>query len=127
MKRIDAKDFEAYIRVMPHAEFPSGSSCLCQVVEEFVSNFLTEKTGQMENPLPFQIPRAKGSSIVEPGVVPAEDMVITYSNISEVAKNCAYTRLDGGMHFTASVPKGQELCKGIGDQGYKYSRLLAGL
>lgn len=26
---INARDFQAYIRVMPHSEFPSGSSCLC--------------------------------------------------------------------------------------------------
>ena len=112
---------------MPHAEFPSGSSCLCQSVEEFVSGFLQEQTGETDNPLPFLISRAAGSSRVEPGVVPASDMAITYANISEVALNCAYTRLDGGMHFTAAVPKGQKLCKGIGEQGYQYSRLLAGL
>eukprot|EP01084_Bolivina_argentea_P201236 344012_1 len=30
IKTFEAKDFEPYIRVMPHSEYPSGSACLCQ-------------------------------------------------------------------------------------------------
>ena len=27
---MNAEDFEPYIRTMPHAEYPSGSSCVCE-------------------------------------------------------------------------------------------------
>merc|ERR1719336_2823683 len=37
---IAAKDFEAFIRVMPHSEFPSGSSCLCSAYVEFTEHYL---------------------------------------------------------------------------------------
>ena len=30
-------------------------------------------------------------------------------------KRCGDTRLEGGMHFTASVPAGENLCAGIGN------------
>lgn len=111
---------------MPHAEFPSGSSCLCTVVDEYVSSFLAELSGKPNNPLPVVVPYKAGSSTVEPGFTPAQDILIMYANISEVAANCASTRVDGGMHFTAAVPGGKKLCAGIGIQGYRYSRVLVG-
>lgn len=29
IQEMNAEDFEPYIRTMPHAEYPSGSSCVC--------------------------------------------------------------------------------------------------
>ena len=32
-QQIKGSEFEAYIRTMPHAEYPSGSSCACSAFE----------------------------------------------------------------------------------------------
>merc|ERR1719446_131775 len=40
---IAARDFEAFIRVMPHPEFPSGSSCLCTTYQEFTDMWMTDR------------------------------------------------------------------------------------
>ena len=31
VKTIKASEWEPFIRIMPHSEFPSASSCICQV------------------------------------------------------------------------------------------------
>ena len=34
---IKRKDVEPYKRVMPHSEYPSGSSCLCQGIADYAN------------------------------------------------------------------------------------------
>jgi hypothetical protein len=36
---IRARDFQAYVRVMPHSEYPSGTSCLCTSYSEITGKF----------------------------------------------------------------------------------------
>ena len=66
---------------------------------------------------PFQA----GSSGVEPGKTPAEDTTLTYPSVVELAQACSRSRLDGGMHFDASVSGGQELCRGVGNEGVEWA------
>lgn len=44
---IAARDFQAYIRVMPHSEYPSGSACLCTSYAEFADLFTKENFGEV--------------------------------------------------------------------------------
>lgn len=101
---------------MPHAEYPSGSACLCEAVVEYVrtflgfDNFLTEPT--LGFPLTLTWPEL--SSIKEPLTTPAQDVTLTFTSWSQVSEVCGQSRLNGGMHFTASVEAGQELCRESG-------------
>jgi hypothetical protein len=40
-----AKDWAPYIREMPHAEYPSGSGCICLAVAQFIDAFLSDQYG----------------------------------------------------------------------------------
>jgi len=42
-------------------------------------------------------------------------------------ERCGESRLEGGMHFNASVPAGRELCSGIGAKAAQTTKLLAPL
>jgi len=109
-----SRDFEAYIRVMPHAEYVSGSSCLFEGIKDYVDGYLA---GIGLNPTSFPItfpPYAPGSSSVEPGVVPASTVVLSYPDVASMADAGSDSRLDGGMHFEQSVPAGKVVCSGIG-------------
>jgi len=112
-----------YERVMPHSEYPSGSSCLCQGIKDYANAFLAA-TGVTLPPLQHVAPA--GSSKVEPGTTPAQDVTLTYGTVDALAAACGASRLDGGMHFTGAVQAGADLCAGIGTAGFQYASDLIG-
>ena len=102
-------DWQPYIRTMPHAEYPSGSSCVCTAYAETMQ----ELTGTDSTTIPIVRVIEQGSSKLEPGVTPASDLTFTYNAWSEIQEICSVSRLHGGMHFSQAVPSGQELCSGL--------------
>ena len=99
-----AKDWVPFIRVMPHAEYPSGSGCICLAVAQFIDAFLMDQydTNSIETIWDF-------GDVIEP---------VTFSTMSDLKDVCGESRLWGGMHFAASVPDSYELCDGVGTKGY---------
>ena len=112
-KTVKGKDFEAYIRVMPHSEYVSGSSCIFQSLSEYTEAW-TERYFNISTLAVKLGDFPAGSSKVEPGVTPAEDLTLSVSSMTELRELGGLSRLDGGMHFTRSVSAGNELCEGIG-------------
>ena len=112
-KTFPSRDFEAYIRVMPHSEYVSGSACIFQGLEDFVVEYLS-RIGVDSTSFPIGFPPIQ--SRFEPGVVPRTPVELTYPTIQEMAFAGSESRLDGGMHFGESVPGAKELCKGIGTE-----------
>jgi len=113
VREFPAKDFEAYIRVMPHSEYVSGSACICQGFSDYWLKYM--ETIGVDPTFPVQVPPIKaGESSVEPNITPANDLNLSYRSVTELARTCGRSRLDGGMHFEASVPNAYNLCEGIG-------------
>jgi hypothetical protein len=112
--KLRANEWQPYIRVMPHAEFPSGSSCFCRAFVDTVISLTgsDDVTKLIGGPL-VHVQQA-GSSKIEKNF-PNDNITLAYSNWSMIVKRCGETRLEGGMHFTSSVPAGEDLCSGIGD------------
>jgi hypothetical protein len=98
---IAARDFEAFIRVMPHGEFPSGSSCLCTGYMEFTDLFLS---------------RSYGRSITDFG---SEYNDFVYDDMEHLRHICGQSRIWGGMHYPEAVPAGEEACAGLGLLGLR--------
>ncbi|KAL7567114.1 hypothetical protein ACA910_009442 [Epithemia clementina (nom. ined.)] len=110
-----AQDFEAYIRVMPHSEYVSGTSCLFQAVEDYVLNYLTGIG--LSSDFPVKFPSVDiGESVVEPGLVPSSCVTLEYLTVQAMNTAGSQSRLNGGMHFPASVQGGKDLCLGIGSE-----------
>jgi hypothetical protein len=121
-----ARDFEAYLRVMPHSEYVSGSACIFEGLKDYVNGYLTN-IGLDTATFAMQFgPFPPGSSQVEPGVVPADELTLFYPNMDAMAHAGGQSRLDGGMHFGESVPAAEEMCSGIGDYGIARSLSLLG-
>lgn len=108
-----ARDFEAYIRVMPHSEYTSGSSCLFTGLSEYFVNYMELMGIGPELPVTFPAVPVGGSK-VEPGTVPSSPITLTYASLEQMNEASGQSRIDGGMHFVDSVPAGVELCTGIG-------------
>merc|ERR1712113_59862 len=95
---IKARDFEAYIRVMPHPEFPSGSSCLCTAYQEFTDAFTTQEFDEL-------LDNWKWTN---------RGREYTLPYLTDMVEVCGQSRLWGGMHYTAAIAAGEQVCTGIG-------------
>jgi len=123
---IKGKNFEAYVRVMPHSEYLSGSACLCHAVMEFTDDWLQNNLG-MNSSVAVTLPEfPPGSSKVEPGMVPSETVSVVYPNMKKLRNACGNSRLHGGMHFGASVVNAYDLCKGVGNGAADKAKSLWG-
>ena len=106
-KKIKAFDWLPYIRTMPHAEYPSGSSCICTAYAETLQVLTgTDEIGIF----PVRMEIKAGTSKTEPGVAPKYDVDLVYTKWSDIQSACGQSRLYGGMHFSKAVPAGEDLC-----------------
>lgn len=108
---INARDFEAYIRVMPHAEYPSGSSCLCTSYYEFSDIFFEEMYGEKLETIEWFGPEGTGRSYI-------------LENMEALRDICGESRLWGGMHYAAAIPGGEQVCSGLGQLAYSYIQTM---
>jgi hypothetical protein len=113
IQTLPARDFEAYIRVMPHSEYTSGSSCIFTALQNYVLTYIDSIGLEQTFPVVFpEIPA--GASKVEPGQTPTAPLILSYPTIQDMAYAGGQSRLNGGMHFADSVPAGEELCVNVG-------------
>jgi len=122
IQTIRGKDWVPYKRVMPHSEYPSGSACICKSIQQFTDAFMLRSHGEASIGISATFPA--GSSYVEPGFTPAADVPLSYATMTDMANTCGRSRIDGGMHFTKSVPAAEALCDGIGDAGFAFATVL---
>lgn len=135
-KPVDKEDWTPYIRVMPHAEYPSGSASICWSIAGYVDAWIQDtntlgatcKAGACDaTSVSYSKTFAKGSSKTEPDVVPAADITHTFTDMDDVAMKCSESRLWGGMHYRPAIDASKELVKGFGEEAYKFTqRLLNG-
>lgn len=122
---IAARSFEAFIRVMPHSEYPSGSACLCTTYREFNDAYTMQNyAGKLENSLIYGPDGYKwydwncdldfSSDLPRSLCEKRFGIQFTLKDMTELEEVCGQSRLWGGMHFSKSVPAGHELCEGIG-------------
>ena len=69
-----------------------------------------------------------GSSVIEPGVTPATDIVLgPWQTFTEFEEECGLSRLWGGVHFRAAIEEGHNACRQVGDKAFDFlQRKLAG-
>lgn len=110
-----ARDFQAFIRVMPHSEYPSGSGCLCTAYADFTQTYTDayycEDLVNLTvgpNSLNFG---CDGDFLSSLG---CDEDWFTIPDMATLRDVCGESRLWGGMHFRASVPNSYALCQGLG-------------
>ena len=57
---------------------------------------------------------ATGSSTLEPGLVPAQSLSVTWSTFSDAANAAANSRMTGGIHFSEDIADGLIMGRAIG-------------
>jgi len=101
---IAARDFEAFIRVMPHPEFPSGSSCLCTAYMEYTDLYTDSN---FDTTLKYIDHKEM-------------DTQFNFTDMTDLRDHCSISRIWGGIHYAAAVPAGEDICTGLGELGFEY-------
>ena len=93
-----------------HAVYVYRSGCICLGIAQYIDAFLLSEYGDQSIQTTWNFDEIGD---------------VVFGNMMELADTCGQSRLWGGMHFMASVPKSYELCDGVGTKGYE--RLMLGL
>jgi hypothetical protein len=111
---ITGKEWRSYLNTANHPEYPSGSAALCLAVAEAARSYLA--TDEIQIALPFPA----GSSRIEPGITPAQDLTLRWNTWSGFAKDCGLSRLWGGVHFPASIESMAGFAPQFGDLAHQF-------
>lgn len=125
-QEIDGNDWLPYMRTMPHADYPSGTACICAAFAEYIRRFNSDPDEFPEiPPLVFR----QGCSRREPFMTPAEDVVVEgWDSWDDFVSMCGETRLWAGVHFRPAIDSAIEMCKPLGQQCYEdYEKLKNGI
>ena len=117
VSNLPASQWKEYLDVADHPEYPSGSTTFCEAHAQAARRFLGSDA------LNWNIPVPKGSSLVEPGVTPAADIVLGWATWTDFAHDCGLSRLWGGVHFSAAIEAGRLIGPTLGELGYQFVRL----
>ncbi|MEV0492109.1 DUF6851 domain-containing protein [Streptomyces atratus] len=111
---LDAWPINHPVKASDHPEYPSAEAAECLAYAELTPRF----TGTDKADISYTA--AKGSSRIEPGVTPAQDMTLRWSNWSEFAGECGESRLWGGENFRSSIEAASQYAPKIGNLAYEF-------
>jgi hypothetical protein len=112
---LPASEWRSYLNPADHPEYPSGSACFCSAHAQASRRFFGSDT------FGWSVPIAKGSSRIEPGIIPVEDMILgPWETWSEFEETCGLSRLWSGVHFMPAITAGHNLCQPVGDLAYEF-------
>jgi len=117
---ISSSQWQPLIRIMPHAEYPSGSSAICRAIADFIQLYV-ENILDWENLVTTWVMKAGGAPSKFPAMkgYPKMDHKVTFETLDEMADMCSRSRLLGGMHFSASTQAGEDLAEGLGERSWE--------
>lgn len=102
-RRIDGSQWRAYLPTPPFGEYPSGHSAFSAAGAEVLRLF----TGRPDFGATVVVPA--GSSRIEPGTVPADDVVLHWTTFDDAAAEAGRSRRLGGIHFASADLAGRLL------------------
>jgi hypothetical protein len=116
---ISGNEWESYLPVADHPDYPSGSACFCAAHAQASRRFLAELNLAPDD-FGWTVQRARGSSVVEPGVTPVTNISITFPTFTDFTNKCAESRVHAGVHFRSAIEEGRKLCQPIGDLAFEF-------
>lgn len=123
VRKIDAGEFEPYVPIQPHSEFPSASAVLCSATMEYLKIGLERFVGEGVKLPNFFLSAPPGRFFT----FPFTETVTVNLTLDEAVTDCAQSRLYAGVHFSPSIKAGVELGRGIGRKSIdQMAALVAG-
>lgn len=113
-REIDGADWQPYLKTTPpFPEYVSGHSTFSAAAAEVLRRF----TGQ--DVFGYTAHIKAGSSRIEPGKVPAQDRVLSWSTFADAADQAGMSRRYGGIHFKMGDLNGRNLGRLVAAQAYE--------
>ncbi|MGW3498371.1 DUF6851 domain-containing protein [Streptomyces sp. NPDC001020] len=113
---IPADQWQSYLATPDHPEYPSGSTSLCSAEAEASRRFLGTDA------VDITVTRAAGSSVVEPGVTPHQEIKLRWTSWTDWTRDCGLSRFHGGVHFMPAIEASWELGRAIGERAHAFIR-----
>ncbi|GAC1418222.1 MAG: hypothetical protein NVSMB62_09770 [Acidobacteriaceae bacterium] len=114
---IDGSEWTPYQRstfpTPPFPEYISGHSTFSAAAAEVLRSF----TGSTD--FGDSVTFAAGSSVTEPGIVPATAITLTWDTFLDAANEAGISRRYGGIHFEAGDLAGREVGRRVGAQAWQ--------
>ena len=104
----------------PFSECVSGHSTFSAAASEVLKSYTGSDRFNYEVIIP------KGSSPVEPGLVPAADVRLYFATYTDAANQAGMSRLYGGIHFPIGNQEGLRVGRVIGQQAWSKARSYFG-
>jgi hypothetical protein len=111
---ISGNDWQSYLPTPNHPEYPSGSTSVCAAQAEAARLY------HGSDALAFSYTAVKGSSQIEPGLVPAQDTKLAWTTWTDFAKDCGMSRLWAGVHYLSAIKAGWNLGPKIAPLAYAF-------
>jgi hypothetical protein len=111
---LPANQWRSYLPVADHPEYPSGSTGFCEAHAQASRLYFGK------DDLGWKVPAPAGSSVVEPGITPSQDMTLYWATWTDFAEDCGNSRFWGGVHFRDSIDNMRDLAKEIGANAYYF-------
>ena len=123
---IPANTWQSYMTTGDHPEYPSATTCFCAAYAEAWRLYTgTDEIQDVVLPTGDAVPgyvgvRNAGSSIMEPGITPVEDVELRFDSWTQFEQECADSRVYSGVHFRDAVDTSLEICGIAGQATYDY-------
>jgi hypothetical protein len=111
-----ADEWASYLNTGDHPEYPSATAALYAAQAQSLRRFFGDDL------LGWRWPVAAGSTLVERGITPANDLELYWPTWTDLVNDAAESRVWGGVHFPKtqqrSVPFGEQ----FGDRAYEFAQ-----
>jgi len=107
-QRIRGEEFQSYIPTPPFAEYTSGHSAFSAAS----ATVLRLASGSPHFGMTYTF--KAGTSVIEPGVTPARDIVFSWATFDQAADDAGISRRYGGIHFRQSDLESRDIGRSVG-------------
>ncbi|NOU51021.1 vanadium-dependent haloperoxidase [Pseudoalteromonas sp. JBTF-M23] len=114
MHSVRADRWMSYLPVADHPEYPSASASFCAAHAKVSRQFF----GTDE--LNWKLDYSKGSSTLESGVTPTQDISLEFATWTDFEMDCGNSRFWSGVHFKPSIGAGRQIGKDVADRTYAF-------
>ncbi len=111
---IPAAQWRSYLATSDHPEYPSATAAFCAAYTTSLRLYF----GSDE--LNWFVPVMQGSSLIEPGFTPMNNITLGWNTFTEFSDDCGNSRFWSGVHFPASIPAGQAIGRAIARRAYDF-------
>ncbi|MET9258071.1 DUF6851 domain-containing protein [Streptomyces sp. NPDC003717] len=111
---LPADQWSGYLPAADHPDYPCATTAVIAAEAQAARRFFGDDV------LDWKVTAAAGSSVTEPGTVPAKDTELHYDTWSEFEQDCADSRVWAGLHFRATAHTSLRFGTQFGDRAHAF-------